>query len=58
MFGPVIPAIFRIGDIRLSLFATIAQFGTPEDLLLDDLEIGFYCRAEEKSTQLLNVMAG
>ena len=41
------PAIFRIGDIRLSLFATISQFGTPEHLLLDDLEFELYFPADE-----------
>jgi transcriptional regulator with XRE-family HTH domain len=48
---PVIPTIFRIGDVRLSLFATVAQFGTPEDLALDDLklEMFFPADAETKS---------
>ena len=41
-FGLAIPAIFRNGDIRLSLFATLAQFGTAEDLPLDDLRIELY----------------
>ncbi len=57
-FGPLIPAIFRIGDICLLLFATFAQFGTLEDLLLDDLRIELYSPANENSTQLLKVMAG
>lgn len=37
--GPVVPTIYRVGDVRLSLFSTIVQFGTPEDLTLDDLKI-------------------
>ena len=40
--GPVIPTILRHGDLRLAMFATIAQFGTPEDLLLDDLKVELY----------------
>ena len=40
--GPVIPTILRLGEQRLSMFATIAQFGTPEDLLLDDLKVELY----------------
>ncbi len=55
--GPVIPTIFRSGDLRLSLFATIAQFGTPEDLTLDDLKIELYFPANQESEQLLRAMA-
>ena len=40
--GPVIPTRLKLGDVRLSMFATIAQFGTPEDLLLDDLKVELY----------------
>ena len=40
--GPVIPTIIRAGDTRLAMFATIAQFGTPEDLLLDNLKMELY----------------
>ena len=40
--APVIPTIIRLGDTRLSMFATIAQFGTPEDLTLDDLKVELY----------------
>ncbi len=55
--GPVIPTIIVMGDIRLSLFATVAQFGTPEDLLLDDLKIEFYFPADSQSRQLLAALA-
>ena len=40
--GPVIPTVLRYGDTRLSMFSTISQFGTPEDLLLDDLKVELY----------------
>lgn len=40
--GPVMPTVLRQGDQRLSMFATISQFGTPEDLLLDDLKVELY----------------
>ena len=39
---PVIPTVLTIGGQRLSMFATISQFGTPEDLLLDDLKVELY----------------
>lgn len=56
--GPVVPTIFNVGGMRLALFATIAQFGTPEDLLLDDLKIELYFPADEESRQLLETMEG
>lgn len=40
--APVIPTIFKQGEVRLSMFSTLSQFGTPEDLLLDDLKIELY----------------
>lgn len=40
--GPVKPAIYRMGSHRHSLFAIIAQFGTPEDLALDDMKVEAY----------------
>lgn len=40
--GPVLPMILRHGEMRLSLFVTISQFGAPIDLLLDDLRIELY----------------
>jgi len=40
--SPVIPTILKHGDSRLSMFATISQFGTPEDLLIDDLKVELY----------------
>lgn len=39
---PVVPMILRIGDLRLSLFGTVAQFGTPDDLTLDDMKIELF----------------
>jgi len=49
---PVIPTILRMGDLRLSFFATIAQFGTPEDLLLDDLKIELYFPSDDATEQV------
>ncbi|WP_306113370.1 MULTISPECIES: helix-turn-helix domain-containing protein [unclassified Roseovarius] len=55
--GPVVPAIYRAGDLRLALFATIAQFGTPEDLLLDDLRIELFFPADTASEVALRSLA-
>lgn len=51
--GPVIPTIYRAGDLRLSLFTTIAQFGTPEDLALDDLKIELFFPADAETAAAL-----
>ena len=52
--GPVVPTIYRAGPLRLSLIATIAQFGTPEDLMLDDLRIELYFPADAATADILN----
>ncbi len=46
---PIVPTIYRVGDVRLSLFATIAQFGTPEDLALDDLKLEMFFPADAQT---------
>lgn len=43
----VIPAKYRAGEVTLSLFSTIAQFGTTEDLALADLKIELLFPADE-----------
>jgi hypothetical protein len=55
--GPVIPTIYRLGALRLSLFATIAQFGTPDDLTLDDMKIELYFPADDATDQALRQLA-
>lgn len=49
--NPVIPTILRHGDLRLSMFATLAQFGTPEDVTLDDLKVELYYPMDEDTTE-------
>ncbi len=55
--SPVVPTIIRVGDMRLSLFATIAQFGTPEDVALEDLKVELYFPADAASAALLDSLA-
>jgi len=55
--GPVIPTIYRTGDLRLSLFTTIAQFGTPEDLALDDLKIELFFPSDKETEATLRALA-
>lgn len=51
--GPFMPITFGLGDISLSLFATIAQFGTATDLALHDLRIELYFPADGATRNLL-----
>ncbi len=55
--GPVIPTILRLGVERLQMFATISQFGTPEDVTLDDFKIELYFPMDEESDRLLRRFA-
>lgn len=54
--GPVVPTILRLGGRRLSLFAAIAQFGTPEDLTLEDFKIEFYFPLDAATEEALRAM--
>lgn len=53
---PVIPTILRFGDSRLSMFATVSQFGTPDDLLLEDLKIELYFPADQATADAFTAM--
>ncbi|MEM7328795.1 MAG: helix-turn-helix transcriptional regulator [Pseudomonadota bacterium] len=55
--GPVLPTTYRVGEMRLSLFSTIAQFGTPEDLTLDDLKIELFFPSDAATEQALRKIA-
>ncbi len=54
--GPVVPTIYRAGPTRLALFSTIAQFGTPEDLTLDDLRIELFFPADPETDKTLRTL--
>lgn len=56
-FKPVIPTVYRMGATRLALFSTLAQFGTPVDLTLDDLKIELFFPADAETKALLLQMA-
>jgi len=49
----VIPARFRVGDVVLSLFSTIAQFGSTEDIALADLKIELMFPADSATREAL-----
>lgn len=52
--GPFMPITFKLGELCLSLFATIAQFGTATDLTLHDLRIELYFPADAATRNLLD----
>lgn len=54
----VIPARYRASDRTLSLFSTIAQFGTAEDIALADLKIELLFPADQATRQILVTMFG
>jgi transcriptional regulator with XRE-family HTH domain len=54
---PVVPTIIRLGDLRLSMFATIAQFGSPEDLLLEDMRLELYYPMDDATEGAFRQMA-
>ncbi|MEL6610002.1 MAG: helix-turn-helix transcriptional regulator [Pseudomonadota bacterium] len=54
---PTVPTVIRLGDMRLSLFATIAQFGTPTDQTVDDLKIELFFPADDQSAATLRALA-
>lgn len=52
--SPVSPTILRIGETRLSLFATIAELGTPTAAGLDDLRIELFFPFDDESERALS----
>lgn len=56
--GPVVPTVLKQGDLRLSMFGTISQFGTPEDLLLGDLKVELYFPMDDATEAAFEQMAG
>lgn len=52
----VISARYRLGGQTFSVFTTIAQFGTAEDIAIADLEIELLFPADEATKGLLEGM--
>ncbi|MGN1289265.1 MAG: transcriptional regulator, partial [Bradyrhizobium sp.] len=50
--GPVLPMLFRKGDVRLQLFTTIATLGTPQDVTLQELRIESFFPMDEETAQI------
>ncbi|TQV70659.1 helix-turn-helix transcriptional regulator [Denitrobaculum tricleocarpae] len=52
----VVPARYRAGEDTLSLFSTIAQFGTAEDIALAELKIELMFPADDATRRMLLAM--
>lgn len=50
--GPILPMTLVLGDHRLSVFSTIAQFGSAEDLALSEYRLEYYFPNDEPTRQL------
>ncbi|MFK7752437.1 MAG: helix-turn-helix domain-containing protein [Sedimentitalea sp.] len=54
--SPVVPTIFRAPGFELSLFSTIAQFATPEDVTLDTLKLELFFPATPEAEAILRAL--
>lgn len=54
---PVIPSVFVIDELRISMFSTIAQFGSAEDLTLADHRIELFFPADEATREFFVSLA-
>lgn len=52
----IIPAVYNVGGMRLSLFSTISQFGSAEDIALSELRIEMLFPADEATKVALEMM--
>ena len=53
----VLPTIYRMGDRRLSLFSTYAQFGAAEEVALSDMKIELMFPADAEAAAFLTGLA-
>ena len=56
--GPAVPTTFKFGTQRLSMFGTIAQFGSPEDATLEELKIELFFPADAQTETALQAIFG
>ncbi len=55
--SPVLPAVFRLDELVVSMFSTIAHFGSAEDLTLADHRIELFFPADEPTRELFLSLA-
>lgn len=54
---PVLTVVFRKGDMELRFFSTIARFGTPRDVTVDELRIECVFPGDEATAELCRALA-
>jgi transcriptional regulator with XRE-family HTH domain len=54
---PVLTVVFRKGDAELRFFSTIARFGTPRDVTVDELRIECVFPGDEATAELCRALA-
>jgi hypothetical protein len=54
---PVLPMIFRKGEVSLELFTTIATLGTPQDVTLQELRIESFFPMHDGTAAILRAWA-
>ena len=54
----VLPTLYRMGDTRLSLFSTYAQFGAAEEVALSEMKIELMFPADAQAETLLRGLDG
>ena len=52
----LVPSLLRLPQGRLSMFTTIATFGTPRDITLEELSIELFYPADAGSEALLRTL--
>jgi transcriptional regulator with XRE-family HTH domain len=55
--GPVLPMLFRKGDVSLRLFTTIATLGTPQDVTVQELRIECFFPMDDDTARTLRAWA-
>jgi transcriptional regulator with XRE-family HTH domain len=54
----ILPTVYRMGDRRLTMFSTYAQFGAAEEVALSDMKIELMFPADAEAKALLESLAG
>jgi transcriptional regulator with XRE-family HTH domain len=54
----ILPTVYRMGDRRLSMFSTYAQFGAAEEVALSDMKIELMFPADAEAKAVLEGLAG
>jgi transcriptional regulator with XRE-family HTH domain len=54
----ILPTVYRMGDRRLAMFSTYAQFGAAEEVALSDMKIELMFPADAEAAAALDLLTG